>query len=146
MKALAFSQEVPFFWSFQGVFPRGFSKGSFQGVFPRGLSKMSFQGVFPKGLSLHCDIIDFITQMLSFYRPVRTLGTSLVTISGAYPRRGCATETMTALIILTKINKIAQHPPAHPVISDVQLDGAFQIPSDVMETTIVATVLVRLFF
>jgi hypothetical protein len=48
---------------------------------------------------------------------------------------------MTALIILTKINKIAPHPLAHPVISDVQLDGAFQIPSDVMETTIVVTVL-----
>ena len=69
-----------------------------------------------------------------------------MTISDAYPRRGCATETMTVLIILTKINKIAPHPLAHPVISDVQLDVAFQIPSDVMETTIVETVLVRFFF
>ena len=69
-----------------------------------------------------------------------------MTISGAYPRRGCATETMTVLIILTKINKIVPHPLAHPQILDVQLDGAFQIPSDVMETTIVETVLVRLFF
>ena len=84
--------------------------------------------------------------MLFFHRPVRTLGTSLVTIRGAYPRRGCATETMTVLIILTKINKIVPHPLAHPQILDVQLDGAFQIPSDVMETTIVETVLVRLFF
>ena len=82
---------------------------------------------------------------LFFFRPVRTLGISLVTISDAYPRRGCATETTTVLIILTKINKIAPHPLAHPVISDVQLDVAFQIPSDVMETTIVETVLVRFF-
>ena len=38
------------------VFPRGLSNGSFQpfqGVFPRGLSKGSFQGVFPRGLTLN---------------------------------------------------------------------------------------------
>jgi hypothetical protein len=53
---------------------------------------------------------------------------------------------MTVLIILTKINKIAPHPLVHPVISDVQLAAAFQILSDVMETTIVETVLVRQIF
>ena len=85
-------------------------------------------------------------NLIIFYRPVQTLGTSLVTIRGAYPRRGCATETMTVLIILTKINKIAPHPLAHPQISDAQLAAAFQIPSDVMETTIVETVLVSKLF
>ena len=68
-----------------------------------------------------------------------------MTIRGAFPKLGFVMETMTALTILMKTNKIVPHPLALHPISDAQLVDVSPILLDVTETTIVETDLVIIF-